>query len=518
VAWRLAGCDGSASNELAPLAAKRPGQRPRIVLFEYSRHLGGRLLSFKFPGAPHLPIELGGMRYLNTHKRVAGLIKHLGLPVKPFPVADPRKTNLFYLRRRRFTAADWKRPTFRPPYRLLKSERGKSPEELLMGVAEKYRSRAPTLYNQGFWNLLLQELSKEAYNLIADACGYYFEVSNWNAAQAIPSLLGDFGPRVQYLALRDGYQKLPLALAEQFQAAGGEVRMRHRLVLVEPPGHRGESDLRLTFDTEYPPEFTRRRISNPTVCHARHVVLAMPRRAIELLHPDSFLFQEQKVRADLAAVLAQPAFKIFSLYSEPWWEKLRVRSGRSDTDLPLRQCYYWGTEGEQEGADPKNRNSILMASYNDGPAVEFWAGLARTHGGHRPEVDWSGPEERRVREAHKVPQKLQAPDVMMHEMQRQLQELHGLADIPMPEETVYKDWTVDPFGGGWHFWKIHARADEIMERIEQPVSGANLYICGEAWSGHQGWVEGALETADSVLRHNFGLAAPAWLRAPGARR
>ncbi len=43
-----------------------------------------------------------------------------------------------------------------------------------------------------------------------------------------------------------------------------------------------------------------------------------------------------------------------------------------------------------------------------------------------------------------------------------------------------------------------------------------LYLRGrhlrEAYSNDQGWVEGALQTAEQVLRDGFSLAVPAWLR------
>jgi lysine 2-monooxygenase len=512
VAWRLLGSHRSSGSLQDPVSSAETRQPGSVALFEYSGRIGGRLWSQVIPGAEHLPVELGGMRFLSTHKRVHGLVKHLNLPVKPFLTADPRRTNLFYLRGKRFPAEAWRRTRFRPPYQLRTTERGKSPDELLVEVALKYKSRAASLYNQGFWNLLLQELSKEAYNLITDACGYYTIVNNWNAARAIPYLLVDFGPKVKYLALRDGFQRLPLRLAEQFEAAGGQIHRHHRLHRLDLAKLQEEPLIRLTFDVGDPAKFGFRRVTKGKVVYARSVVLAMPRRPIEQLHSDSFLFESEQFQSDLRTVLPQPAFKVFSAYREPWWARnpLNVGAGRSDTDLPLRQCYYWGTEGDQPGADKFNRNSVLMASYSDGAAVEYWAGLSRSQRVYRPRVEWSGGEPAK-HETTKVPHQLIAPEVMVHEMQRQLKELHGLGDIPEPYETVYRDWTQDPFGGGWHFWKIHERAEDVMPRIQHPISGVKLYICGEAWSTQQGWVEGALETAESMLQRNFGLPAPRWM-------
>ena len=41
--------------------------------------------------------------------------------------------------------------------------------------------------------------------------------------------------------------------------------------------------------------------------------------------------------------------------------------------------------------------------------------------------------------------------------------------------------------------------------MRQPMSDQRIYICGAAYSGDQGWVEGALETAELMLRENIGI-------------
>ena len=54
-----------------------------------------------------------------------------------------------------------------------------------------------------------------------------------------------------------------------------------------------------------------------------------------MLHPDSFIFDSETFEQDIRAVLAQPGFKIFTAYRQPWWNAAReVTAGRSVTDLP----------------------------------------------------------------------------------------------------------------------------------------------------------------------------------------
>ena len=54
-----------------------------ISLFERTDRIGGRLRSMTVPGLEH-PIELGGMRFLTSHLRVAGVVSGFALPTHPF--------------------------------------------------------------------------------------------------------------------------------------------------------------------------------------------------------------------------------------------------------------------------------------------------------------------------------------------------------------------------------------------------------------------------------------------------
>jgi monoamine oxidase len=513
-AWRLQRTPTEQlGSDLALLAKQRPDKKLRVGLFEYSDRIGGRLLSLHLPGV-NLPVELGGVRFLESHKRVVKLVEHFGLSKEELPVSDPDGKHLFYLRGYHSTASDWNRPGFDPPYRLESSERTRSPGQLLHEVAFRHRQgiqQNPEYYrNIGFWNLLLDELSDQAYRLIRDAVGYESIVSNWNAAEAILFLLADFAPDAKYYRLQKGFEHLPHIMSEDFKAAGGKILKLHRLHRLDRNPSNG--NIRLTFDKKQSSsKLSGRRILGKEVLYeAHHVILALPRRAIEMLHPDSFIFDSSTFESDIKAVLAQPTFKIFAAYRRPWRQTARqISAGRSITDLPLRQCYYWHTADGKNG----NWNSVLMSSYSDGASVEFWAGLARDPNRYQPPFH-SSPPGIGIPAEGDLNNSL-APKAMVEEMQRQLRELHGVADLPVPDPltspfippyiAVFQDWAQDPFGGGWHFWKIGADSKQVMQRMQRPLPEEPLYICGEAWSTQQGWVEGALETADIVLEEQLHL-------------
>src|SRR5207237_10009195 len=90
------------------------------------------------------------------------------------------------------------------------------------------------------------------------------------------------------------------------------------------------------------------------------LILAMPRRSLELLEQSGSVLDPENVEVHkmIKSVTPQPLLKIFRCYSNPWWQGANVSSGKSDTDLPARQCYYIGTDRDQPEADKSNRKSL----------------------------------------------------------------------------------------------------------------------------------------------------------------
>lgn len=529
-AWRLATCKNHEHEALRKLADDDLGKpdthkkQLKIRLYEMSDRIGGRLHSITPPEMPHLRAELGGMRYLTTHLLVMNLIEELQLPSKEFLMGDKQNT-LVYIRRQHLRWADFSNPN-KVPYYLSWNEQGKNPEELMLyainnvirnaekktqddweRIKQHKRIFQSNLYDLGFWNLLYQILSSEAYNLVLDAGGYSSILSNWNAGEAIPWFLADFPPDVKYRTLTFGFDKLPDKLKGHFEKAKDadtEVCTNHQLVSFELPRH-PEGRITLKFQ------------GKRKCVKAKRLILAMPRRSLELLE-NKDLLEDEQVRQDIEAVRAQPAAKLFLGYNEPWWQVLGLKAGRSSTDLPIRQTYYFGTECDEKGADPDNTCSLLMASYNDGSSVGFWKGLLdkdpATNKPNHPFKDYrenASPEELYLEKRNLIPSR-----AMVREAHYELKQLHGIElYIPKPYMAIYKDWGDNPFGGGWHFWKMNRKPWEVMGRIRSPKlknrENTHVYICGEAYSCNQGWVEGALKSAELMLQENFEMKKPSWL-------
>ncbi len=517
-AWRLQQDRGSAES---------------IGLFEYSNRIGGRLYTITMPGLPNVKAEVGGMRYIpDQHIMVASLIDHLGLAKKDFPMGAPEPVgsncNLFYLRGKHLRLHELADPE-KVPYNLAWSERGLGPTNLQVQVMNsifpnmqnlslcdlmKVKAYGQPLWQYGFWDLMFHALSNEGYQFMRDAGGYDANVANANAVTQLPAT--EYSDSTKFLTLRDGYDQLPITLVEQFNnlfpgitPLGERVHMNHRLAEIEIGT--GDYPYTLTF---IPTETIGKKTKDvpdaePVMVRAKKVILAMPRRSLELVK--STFFDDPWLKANLKSVLIQSAFKLFLAYERPWWRTLGLVAGRSVTDLPVRQVYYFGTECEQPNGEPF-MNSLLMASYNDISTVPFWKGLERgaPFAGHRPACIEPG-----VSDADIVPEMESIATAQMVEVaNRQMAEIHAVPQVEMPYSAVYHDWSGDPYGGGWHEWKAGYRLDEIMCRMRKPVADRDIYIVGEAYSYGQGWVEGALDTAESMLEEFFGMTRPAWVSDP----
>lgn len=488
-----------------------------IVVFEGSDHIGGRLLSVVPPGIPGMVAELGGMRILENNQPLivnlinelnANLSGHEQIELYPFPVNQP--PNIAYLRGVYLRLSDISANSPKVPYNLAFTEKenmnniivnaieqivpgitntGLNNEERLEMTHEAEFNGKP-LYQQGFWNVLYRVISGEAYQFSMDSGGYDSIMVNWNAADAIPWFLSDFGISPIYKGFKKGFQQVPITLGRLFEQMGGTIELNSKLDAFNWKD--GSFEL----------------IVNGKARTASQLILAMPRRSLDLLSPTCPLLQQIELLTN--SVTPRPLFKVFTTYASPWWLAAGVKSGRSVTDLPVRQTYYWPNN---DGSPALTGKSMLLASYDDGSNVGFWDGLRparkKTWAEGRSHVHMQNPfegvaegESNEAVENSSLNQhwkQYEAPKALVTEMARQLQIIHNLPYTPVVRNASFKDWGDDPFGGGWNSWNIGVNSMEVKHKIINPIDGCPLFICGEAYSDGQGWVEGALQTADYVL-------------------
>lgn len=532
-----------------------------VQIFDMSSKLGGRLESVIMPGMNFWG-ELGGMRYLTSQEIVTTLIEGYPLSEKdpnkrtavlkdkmtsvPFPMGDTTKL-LMYLRKERFKQDAWnvaqengKKLSTR--YYLNDDDLGFSSDQLFnkiiydvlmadSAIAKTYRSKIiktsfydysfeltsrdwddikPKLvYNfpdspyhgrkvndLGFWNLIKDQVSQEGYEFLANAGGYYSNTINWNSAEAFPYMVGDFSAGTIYKTIKEGYDSIAYAIANSYMDNQGACIWSENKLLTFTKEH----PLRHTY--KYQLTFLNLKTNKEWNVYANILVFAMPRKSLELLDQSNFFFNKknQLLNNNIRSVIMEPSFKILMGFPYPWWEELGINSGHSITDLPMRQCYYFGT-------DPRTENSMLLGSYGDMGTETFWKALSDD----KVLFEVKAIKSASLRELHKLDD-VQATTLMVDELMNQLRELHGnQITIPEPYVTYFKDWTDDPFGAGYHAWKAGFSVENVMQYMRKPLADEQIHICGEAYSDQQGWVEGALCEAEKMLQEHFGLKRPDWL-------
>ena len=76
-------------------------------------------------------------------------------------------------------------------------------------------------------------------------------------------------------------------------------------------------------------------------------------------------------------------------------------------------------------------------------------------------------------------------------------EIKTLFKITPPKPIEYKIYY---WGDGVHMWKVNASMDESYKRLLKPFDDKEIYLCNEAFSKHQCWIEGALNMANDVIK------------------
>jgi monoamine oxidase len=433
----------------------------RIGLFESASRLGGRLDS-RFVSGVDTAVELGGAFVTDLHETTLALLQRLGLPLTP--VRWSRRFS--FMRGRRVTDRSYRCEPETNPYAFAPAERGRSPADILRGALQtivpevaslwpldRGASREAARYMQQVrfdgrllddWDIedmLREVVSGEAYASFLAGFGSGANFRNASAYDAIRTLMGEMAPQAPFI-VAGGFQQLPMELARRSRA---EVHTAARLQAIANDG----GGVLLGFE------------SGGTI-GADKIILALPPHALAAIELGAAA--REAFGAMISRVSPVSAFKLFLSFERPWWRALnaspKLGIAVSYTDQPMQQCYYYDHCGEGP--------ALLLAAFADDASASFWRALPEGEEG------------------------------MIDAALAQLRAMHPQADIAAPIEALARFWPA-----AWHSWKPGARSWNTAREALGPHLGLPVFVCGEAWSEHQGWVEGALTSAESLLREFF---------------
>lgn len=176
--------------------------------------------------------------------------------------------------------------------------------------------------------------------------------------------------------------------------------------------------------------------------NCKNLILALPQQSIL-----QFCFLK-KYDYILNSVIPIPMMRVYAIFplkdGKSWFDGLSITT----TNLNLRKII------------PINsRNGLCMISYCDGKIAENW---------QKCNIDGS----------------LQSK--IMYELRAMFTDI----DIPDPTYIDSKLWD-----SGVHNWKIGYDHKSTLQKLRDLN---NIYICGEAFSDCQGWVEGALRSVNDI--------------------
>lgn len=517
-AWRLTGADGS-----------EPTVPPESVgVFERSKRLGGRIDSVAPPGMPNTKAEFGGMRYQESQRIITSLVEKLKLPSQVFQVNGGGA--VAYLKGQRVPATDI--ASLSKAYGVPESEQGKSPARLwgdaitaVVPNADKLdraqwrtvqkeggertidpetgQEKVVPFYQLGMSDAVRNTISQAGRDFVRDGIGYdHFVANTTNAATMMESQMEHFAIDAPFRTLTNGMSEIPDTLARQFEEKGGTI-------------HQGFDLQSFDYDQNKRTWTVNFRTENGIETYTTdNLVLAMPRKAIERVAERTPLLARPEVKSLLETVTPYPSMKILLAYDNDWWKERGIQGGRTVSDTDLRQTYYLSSEADKDGGKSGNRNSLMLAGYSNGRGMKNWEKLlpANLYAG-APGEDVTG--EGRWK-AHEIPRE------MMQEVVRQVREIHGDETIPMPYSAVAQVWKGEIYGGAVNYWNKGVDPSKASEAVLAPLQGlkgyenASFYIVGEAYSwskeegAQQGWVEGALQTAENALERR-GKDSPTWM-------
>ncbi|UTW13454.1 FAD-dependent oxidoreductase [Marinobacterium rhizophilum] len=539
-----------------------------VFIIDKSNRTGGRLDSdlVNINGV-QVKEEEGGMRFtFDEMDNLMSLFMLLNIDdqVVPFPMNSGGNNRLLF-RGHSFNnaiAAEDDSAIWSALYNLAPAEQGMSPGAIINTVfnrileanpdfSERPEQRGPEFWQRfrldcqwngikmkdwTLWNLFSDMgYSSECITMLYRAAGFNGTfLSQMNAGVAY-QLLEEFPADPQFRTLENGFSTLPNALVERI----GKERIYLKTQLLSIARAEGGQGYRLKYQTIDAQNQV--RYGEMT---ANRVVLGLPRLALEKLFIGSNLLNElpaeesEKLWDSLQTATNQPLLKINLYYDKAWWGNKtsgqpEVAFGPNFSDSPLGSVYpfyaidpasfaaleysdWLKSQGNTPAPEVEDKLQNINQSRYHKPAaltiycdylnINYWQTLQNNG------ALFDSPLQRQFSECN--PQTLYAASQSIVERATYyFKELFNTHYVPTPILTSARIWNgstrfnVDAsqeFGYGVHQWAVAADDREVMQYLCEPIE--NIYTCGEAFSDYQGWVEGALRSANLVLEKAFGLA------------
>lgn len=495
--------------------------------------------------------EQGGMRVNFEMEELMTLNAHLGLcdDLIQFPMSsstDPNtgytstqpdataNTNRFYIRGRRFSAAEADaggNMIWSELYDLDPKEVGLSPGQIITNAYNRileanhiileenqtpefwqtlrlhYKWDGVELYKWQLWGLLRNMgYSEGCIAMLSETIGFAGPFKSLANAGDAWQILADFPKDPSYYTFKLGFSTLPNALVEKISQT---VTIYLSTNVDSITGKEGNFELCLTEAVEgqnYRPGMPG---AQRKMVKAGQIISAVAVQGFKNLYAQSPALQQpadngRKLWDSVNYSIGMQLLKINLYFRESWWAngstgREQIRFGPNFTDLPINSIYpFYAVDNVEENPnkqqggikiiDPEKPAALTL--YCDFNNANFWEGLQNVG------PKFSSPLQK---QHSKSPQVIFPASVaVVAEMRRQLGDLFGVTNVPEPVLTSYRLWNGgDDFEYAYHQWTLNANDKSIMEYLSNPLPG--FYMCNEAISDMQGWVNGSIRSCNLAL-------------------
>jgi monoamine oxidase len=298
------------------------------------------------------------------------------------------------------------------------------------------------LRNISFVDFASTVLKLEEIEYVKNSFGYYSELVIMNAHDAI-HLISGITTGNSFFGLKGGLSQIIRRLTDVIEKhTGSKIIMKKTVENMHVLGCGPIKGVRSIIQV-FCKENNRPYLGFSCIC-------ALPKQVAEKIP----FFKPWKSR--LQEIVCAPLCRIYSKYLPDsngtfWFSKLT----KFTTNNYLRMVIHTSNEG------------VVMVSYTDNKFANKWHRLFEKKGNDG--ID---------KEIHKL-----------------MKKSTGI-DIPDPLATNVFYW-----GCGVGYWRVGANSDRLFTDIMQPDKAFSIYLCGEHYSEkNQQWMEGALETAQKVIK------------------
>ena len=425
----------------------------KICILEATKYIGGRLHSIKYDG---LIMDGGGARFNTEQHQIISLIKEVGLWDKVIsigsditykPIEDLANTNASIDLKTKFPTIDYF-IVFMKKY-----------------IKENHIKREK-LINTTILDFAVEHFKKEYPKIkqyLINIYPYYSELGVLNALEAINLFSNEFSDKTKYYILNGGLEQL----AETIYNKLLELKKTNKCnidIYKETPVLKINGGFRIVRNSQNGYDITAEYQEKEKQFIANKVILTIPKNKllqikIKLMssHKNKARDNEKldKLLKNINSIQNEPLYRIYARYPldkkthKVWFDGM----GKISTNLPIKYII------------PVNyEKGVIMISYTDSKFAKYWF-------------------------------KQVSEGIFEDTLNKQLKQLFPNIDIPKAKWYKHCPW----ISGAGYWKKGYDRKIIMPQMIEALGHHKNLYICGENYSSHQAWVEGALETSDMVL-------------------